>query len=502
MPIKVGSVLAPNQDWKSRTIYFTFKYAGLNGRVALRTSRRMILSSLAIAVLLTLNSIGPVHSQPPTINPEPASLVIGQTNFTSYGSANGPAGLSEPEFLTFDHSGDLWVSDYNNSFVAEYTPPFTTGENASLEVGSPNFSTSGCSATGAAYVCNPNGIAFDPSGNLWVVDSGNDSVVEFKAPFTAGESVSMAVGGESDGQVNASNLDNPYGIAFDSSGNLWVADASDNRVVEYRAPLTNGEPASLAIGEPSLTATTNNDAKGNLSEPEDLAFGPSGNLWVADTDDSRILEFTQPFSNGEDASQFIGAANFTSFNGNDTQSTVTLPEAIAFDHSGNLWVSDSGNSRVLEFATPFSDGMNATRLIGQDSYFFGGPNATQTMLGYPDGIAFDGSNNLWVADSGFSRVLEYSDPLTYSASSSTTSTTTPIATTSSTTSTTSATTAASSTSTTASSTSSTSGGGVPVFPYQFALAAVFTVLLVASYLLIRRRTVSKGSMGYKAPGSI
>ena len=70
--------------------------------------RATVLFSLAVGLLLVLNSIGTVHSQaPPTINPEPASIVIGQTNFTSYTSANGPGGLSSPEFMMFDLSGDL-----------------------------------------------------------------------------------------------------------------------------------------------------------------------------------------------------------------------------------------------------------------------------------------------------------------------------------------------------------------------------------------------------------
>ena len=366
---------------------------------------------MAVALLLTMSSVGSVHSQaPPTINPEPASLVLGQSNFTSYVSAPGPGGLSAPEFLAFDKSGDLWVSDYNNSYVAEYTPPFTTDEAATLEVGSPNFATNGCANTGLNYVCNPNGIAFDPSGNLWVADSQNDSVVEFKAPITMGESVSTVIGEYSNGQSNSTNLYEPYGIAFDHSGNLWVADSGDNRIVEYNAPLTANEPGSLVLGQSSLTATSDNVARANMSEPEDIAFDAAGNTWVADTENSRIMEFAQPLSNGEEASQVIGAMNFTSFGGNDTQSLITLPEAIAFDNSGNLWVSDSGNSRVLEFAKPFSTGMNATDLIGQYSYFYGGINATQTQLGYPEGLAFDSSNNLWVADPGFSRVLEVQRP--------------------------------------------------------------------------------------------
>ena len=454
---------------------------------------------LVVIILLGMNSIGLVRASiPPSTRPEPASIVLGQANFNSTGSANGPAGLSEPEFVAFDHSGNLWVSDYNNSLVAEYSPPFTTGEHASLEVGSESFSTSGCSGTGAEDICNPHGIAFDPSGNLWVADSGNSSVVEFSAPFTTGEKSSIVIGEYSDGQPNATNLDEPYGIAFDSAGNLWVADSNDNRIVEYMAPLASGEAASLVIGQASLTSAGDNNAQANMSSPEDIAFDKSGNLWVADTQNSRVLEFTLPFSNGEKASEVIGAPNFSSFNGNDTQSAVTLPEALAFDHSGDLWVADSGNSRVLEFPTPTMTGENANILIGQYSYFYGGPNATQYQLGYPEGIGFDSNGNLWVADPGYSRVLEYSNPLTYTPTATTSTSTT--ATTTMTTTTATVTSSSSSPATTNSVTSGTltsttsNSGGVPAFPYQFTIAASFTIALAAAYMLVRRRVGLAGRM--------
>jgi hypothetical protein len=272
-----------------------------------------------------------------------------------------------------------------------------------------------------------------------------------------------------------------------------VADSQDNRVLEYRAPLTSGEAASLVIGQASLTSTSNSNANSNMSDPQDIAFDPSGNLWVADTQNSRVLEFKTPFSSGEDASLVIGEPNFTSYGGNDTQSALSLPEAVAFDHEGDLWVADGGNSRVLGFAPPFSTGMNASRLIGQDSYFAGGPKATQTTLGYPEGLTFDASGNLWVADSGYARVLEFNDPLTYTSSATTTSTTsatpqtTTAATTSSPTSTATSSPGVTSSSTISSSSYSSSTGEIPEFPFQFAAVVVVTAFVVGVYLVMRRR---------------
>ena len=156
----------------------------------------------------------------------------------------------------------------------------------------------------------------------------------------------------------------PYGIAFDSHGNLWVADQFYNRVIEYLkgSGFTTGETPSLAIGQSSLTSVQL-AVPTNLNLPTDEAFDSSGNLWVVDADNNRILEYTAPFTIGEAASIVIGRADFTSGNCDNspyyfanstaissvTSSDLCQPHGIAFDSQGNLWVADTGNNRVLEF---------------------------------------------------------------------------------------------------------------------------------------------------------
>jgi len=405
-------------------------------------------------------------------------VVIGQTGFNSTAQGTERDQLGSPQFIAVDNSGNLWVSDYQNGWVTEYTPPFTNGESAALEVGAANFSWSGC-ATGNA-LCEPSGIAFDASGNLWAGDTQNASVQEFKAPFSIGEGSSVLLGGEYLGGTPTRTGFEPAGLAFDQSGNLWVADGGSNRVLEFTPPFSAREAASLVIGQPNFTTSSNNANQSMLSNPSSLAFDHSGNLWVADTYDNRVLEFKTPFSNGESASIAIGQPNLLSLAENTTQSTLNQPDGIAFDTHGNLWVVDTGNNRVAEFTPPFSTGMDASVIIGQDSYFYSTAGVDQSSLYGPDSVAAGSGGNLWVADTGNYRVLLFVDP----SSAATVSTTAEAS--SAPQAQTSSAQATSSVGTTTEALSS-SGQGVPEFPYQAALVGIFTLVLAASYVLARRR---------------
>lgn len=208
------------------------------------------------------------------------------------------------------------------------------------------------------------------------------------------------------------------GLAFDPSGNLWVADSENNRVLGFIAPFSDNMDASTVIGQPSFQATTASVDAGGLRFPMYLAFDHAGNLWVSDTRNSRVLQFREPLQSGMDASVVIGQENFTTSFSNTTQSGLSGPEQIIFDSSGNLWVADGWNGRVLEYQAPFNIGMNASLVIGEPdfSHRYCPPNQTgysaycsnHSILTGPEGIAFDPQGDLWVIEYG--RLLEFKPP--------------------------------------------------------------------------------------------
>jgi sugar lactone lactonase YvrE len=351
-------------------------------------------------------------------NGQAASLVLGQANLTSNNTVATTTELNLPNALAFDSSGNLWVADQSNNRVLEYKAPFSTHEAATLVIGQSSFTSSG-TATTSTGLSGPTGLAFDSGHNLWVVDMGNSRVLEYKAPFSTGEAATLVIGQagftSSDySTTNSTDLSYATGLAFDSSGNLWVADQGNDRVVEYKVPFTTHEAASLVIGQAGFT-TSNAGATtaSNLNGVKALTFDSSGNLWAVDFRQSRVLEYTTPFSTHEAAALAIGQTSFTSrecaFTSTCAANSTNLfdPNAVAFDSGGNLWVADGDNNRVLEYSAPFSTHEAAALVLGQSGLTGHAAATTPTGLGAPEGLAFDSGHNLWVADYGNSRVLEY-----------------------------------------------------------------------------------------------
>jgi sugar lactone lactonase YvrE len=331
----------------------------------------------------------------------------------------------------------LYVADSSNNRVLQYGVPFSTNENATLVLGQAGFTTGAINqggAAGAGTMSGPSATAVDSAGNLYVADSGNCRVLKFATPFSNGMSATLVLGQSNftgtcvpGVAATAASLGSLGGLAFDSSGNLWVADSGNSRVLEYTTPFSNGMAAALAIGQASPNASTGCNQGGGsgtpsastLCSPNFIVFDSTGNLWVADGVNTRVLKYSPPFASGMAASVVIGQPNFTS-----NSSSVCTPSAtetcsavgVAFDHTGNLWVGDDANCRVLEFTAPFSTNMAASLELGQPAgagQFTESctvATTTQSALFDADGLAFDSSGNLFVADLGNSRTMVFSPP--------------------------------------------------------------------------------------------
>ncbi|TLX93406.1 MAG: hypothetical protein E6K91_08710, partial [Thaumarchaeota archaeon] len=309
----------------------------------------------------------------------------------------------------------MGFSDGGNDRVLEFAPPFTIGKSASVVLGQKDFTSwQVLNGTNPRSLYHPQGLAFDKEGNLWVADGASNRILEFEPPFKTGQVPSLVLGQKDFGigdypQSDTSQLMYyPEGIAFDPDGNLWVAD-TNNKLLEFKHPFSNGQDAALTLGNitqnSGVTAST-------INSPLGIAFDKDGNLWVADSGSYRILRFNAPFSDNQDASLVLGHQDFTT-GGEGVASGASSfrdPYGITFDSQGNLWVADSGNNRVLEFVPPFTNDQNASLLLGQTSFNAGAIDSaghTINSLYQPHGMAFDKYGNLWVVDSANNRILAY-----------------------------------------------------------------------------------------------
>ena len=275
-----------------------------------------------------------------------ADLVIGQPDFNT-ALCNYPSGdptlptqtsLCAPAGLVVDSSGNLYVADSLNGRVMRFPSPFASGsspaalEKADMVIGQAGFQAQVRQASVNTMVA-PYGIAITGKNGLLVSDSALDRVLYY--PFTTGgtfnpqsDSGSVTptkVFGQSDFNskltgTGASNFNEPLGIATDGFGQLYVADAGNNRISVFSDPSTTSSGARAILTIP------------NLSSPEGVFVSPVTNeIWIANTGAATALRF-QPYA------QLVAGATAET-----TIPIVSAPLAITLDANGALYVADATN---------------------------------------------------------------------------------------------------------------------------------------------------------------
>ena len=262
-----------------------------------------------------------------------------------------------------------------------------------------------------------------PTKYVAVADSNNNRVLLYSVPVSTGQAANLVLGQadftSSGYATSASGLSYPIKAVADSAGNVWVAECDNSRVVEYAAPFSNGMSASVVLGEPDMNTSTGGTSATTLNCPSGLAFDKQGNMWVSDYDNNRIVEYKAPFTSGMAASIVLGQADLNSANCATSATGLCYPwEGLAFDGKGNLFVGDYDNCRILEYQPPFATGMAASVAIGQADLTSANCGTTASSMDSPLGLALDSKGNLWTGDYYNNRVLEFAAPFTTGMSAS------------------------------------------------------------------------------------
>lgn len=287
--------------------------------------------------------------------------------------------------------------------------------------------------------------AIAPGGRLYVSDSGNHRVLSWPsaAAFTNRQpadlvlgQTDMTTGDANHGGLGAGGFFLPQGLAVDASGDLWVCDAFNHRVLVFRDPAHNDRVADLVIGQPDFLSNAQNLGLLEAAATADSLNFPGrvlvrgGDLWIADSGNSRVLHYSLPIGNKPSADRVFGQFDdFTSpLKNNDGSGTCTNdgetpcgpPSAhnlfnaigIAVDRRGSLYVADWINNRVLRYDNPLTSDSEADVVYGQPDFTSGHPDqdGLERGLQMPVDVAIDAFGQLFVADSVNHRVLMYRNP--------------------------------------------------------------------------------------------
>ncbi len=391
---------------------------------------------LTLGLLLGCKEDDPAPTQtetvPPWVTGQSAEAVFGHTTFTATGlDTAGQSTIPGPWGLAVSSTGTLFVVDQRAHRILRYDNADTkaSGANADGVLGQANFTDrnwnfnlSG-STPSANGVETPVSIALDPSGNLFVLDQGNSRVLRFagatsKANGAAAEGVLGQQNFTSKGfGSTATKFFSPQGIATDASGNLYVADGSNNRVLRFNsaASKANGAAADAVFGQTSFTASANGIGKNKMWNPTSVAVDKNGNLYVGERGNCRILIFlnAQAKVNGDSADIVLGKSDFA--NGSTptiaNRGNIYLPYAMAVDQKNNLYVADGGFNRLMVFyiAPAKKNGDSADVVIGKSNFTNGTITAaSETNIGQPYGVAVQSSTGkLFITCYSNSRVLRF-----------------------------------------------------------------------------------------------
>jgi uncharacterized protein (TIGR03437 family) len=320
----------------------------------------------------------------------------GTFGYSGDGGSAPMAVLHAPAGLALSN-GSLDIADQGNHRVRQVTADgsiFTVAGN-----GTPSYSGDGLAAVSAG-LDGPTGLAFDPSGNLYIADTENSRVrrVDPSGVVTtfAGNGIVSGFGGEGD-PATLTPLDAPQGVVPDLAGNVYISDTNHNRVIQVD---TAGNMHTVAGDGTAGNTAGSGTSLGEVYNPSGLAMDGAGNLYIADTQNQRIQMLTP----GGTISTIVGtgASGFSGDGGAALAAELNVPSAVAVDSVGNLYVADTGNNRVRMVTT---DGNIATIAGTGDAAYNGDSGlALDIALNMPGGLALDGQGNVWVADTGNNRV--------------------------------------------------------------------------------------------------
>lgn len=331
---------------------------------------------------------------------------------SNYAAINGDNATSVsifyPDVVILDGLGDTYFATDNVVYEMSPTGALTLVAGSGIW----GYSGDGAAAT-SAEMGWVGGLALDSTGDLYISDSDNCVVRMVAGPNSitntpgdiytvAGDGFCGYDPGFDDVATNA-ELDEPEGLALDGSGNLYIADADNNLIREVSSGTIStvaGTPFSTGYSGDNGPATT-----ALLDYPEGVVVDGNGNIYIADTQNNVIRMVAAATGGGYTAGDiytvagnYTAGAGYSGDGGAATSATLDWPETVAVDSYNNVYIADTDNNAIRELNV--STGIISTVAgTGAEGYTGDGGLATKAELNYPNGVTLDSTGDLFIADS-------------------------------------------------------------------------------------------------------
>jgi len=341
------------------------------------------------AALLALLLALPAAAQPLTI----ATLAGTAGQGFSDGNATN-ARFAHPWSVAADTNGNLYVADTDNHIIRKIS---ADGAVTTL-AGTPGVAGTADGTNGGALFNQPQGLAVDPAGNLYLADTANHTLRKI-TPAGVVTTFAGSAGnpGTNNGTGTNALFDEPEAVAVNAAGTLlYVADTWNHTIRQITAATAAVTPF---VGSPGSFGT--NDGQGSSAlfyQPQGLAVDGAGNVYVADTGNHTIRKVSPA---GHVTTLAGSPLNYGSTNATGGNARFRAPAGLALDSATNLYVADSLN-HTLRQVTPAGAVTTLAGIPGS----FGSADGTGAAARFwlPQGVAVDNAGRVYVADSANSAV--------------------------------------------------------------------------------------------------
>jgi len=359
---------------------------------------RLFIPSKKIAksiLLLLLMTTGIDYARAQTIH-----LFAGNgiSTYLGDGGAATAASLSEPQGVAIDGAGNIYIADELNNCIRKINTLGIISTVAGYH-GISGFSGDGGAAT-AATMGGPKGLAVDGAGNLYFSDGGNERIRKVN---TSGIISTIAGNGTTgysgDGiAATAAEMNGGTGVAVDGSGNVYIADVGNHRI---RKVNPSGIISTFAgTGSSGYTGDGGEATTATIGGPYFLVFDDAGNLYFSDVSDNVVRKINT--SGIITTVAGTGTAGYSGDGGPATAADLNAPMGIALDAAGSIYIGDWSNNRIRKINT---SGIISTYAgDGTPTYGGDGGAATAAKLRNPSGVVADGAGNLYIADANNFRI--------------------------------------------------------------------------------------------------